>query len=305
MHDRGNYKSGWQMEKEWEEQSARRKELISMGLDPDKDDSQTEMNQYAVGGSGADDLPFACYLCRGPFNDPVVTKCGHHFCRKCIVTSFKSAGPNCPVCSKNTSGIFNVSRKLASLAAKHGGFQNLFKTLSGDGGQVADGDGDEGDESAGDGKSETNDTVRGQWAVADDDEGGDDSGVNESGVAELLEKEAQARRLKEEESVAKGAAAAAAAALQKSKAEAEEARLASAATSLGWQRVRVAGNVAKMYWFNPAKNQTCWETPLEVKNLLEGNIADAATPIWQPVQDNQGRTYYFNSTTMETSWTPR
>lgn len=37
MHDRGNYKSGIQMEKEWDEKQAERKRLISMGIDPDGD----------------------------------------------------------------------------------------------------------------------------------------------------------------------------------------------------------------------------------------------------------------------------
>ena len=77
MHDRGNFKTGWQMEKEWDEQQARRKELIAMGIDPDeKKEGEGEFEVAAV-----DELPFACHICRGPFRDPIRTKCGHYFCQ--------------------------------------------------------------------------------------------------------------------------------------------------------------------------------------------------------------------------------
>jgi RING finger protein 113A len=31
------------------------------------------------GESEDEDVPFACLICRNPFKDPVVTKCGHYF----------------------------------------------------------------------------------------------------------------------------------------------------------------------------------------------------------------------------------
>uniref|UniRef100_A0A7S2SXW6 C3H1-type domain-containing protein n=1 Tax=Rhizochromulina marina TaxID=1034831 RepID=A0A7S2SXW6_9STRA len=77
MHDRGNYKTGWQLEKEWEEKQAKRKQLLAMGLDPDGTEDDEE-KQLRVNGED-DDLPFACFLCRGPFKEPVVTTCGHFF----------------------------------------------------------------------------------------------------------------------------------------------------------------------------------------------------------------------------------
>jgi RING finger protein 113A len=30
-------------------------------------------------------LPVACFLCREPFVDPVVTKCKHYFCEHCAL----------------------------------------------------------------------------------------------------------------------------------------------------------------------------------------------------------------------------
>jgi len=83
MHDRGDYKSGWQMEKEWEEKEKARKRAMAMG---GGDDGEGD------GGDDDDDdeddentLPFACFLCRRPFEDPVVTKCKHYFCEHCAL----------------------------------------------------------------------------------------------------------------------------------------------------------------------------------------------------------------------------
>jgi hypothetical protein len=128
MHDRGNYKSGWQMEKEWEAQQARRKQMIAMGVDPDEEDGEGggggDGGAFAV--TAKDVMPFACHLCRGPFVNPVRTQCAHYFCERCAVERYKSGTAGCNVCGKNTSGIFNACRKLNAHAAKRGGFEKLF-----------------------------------------------------------------------------------------------------------------------------------------------------------------------------------
>lgn len=80
MHDRGDYKSGWQMEKEWEEAEKARKRNLAMGGD--------DADEGGGGQSDEDDddaLPFACFICRQPFIDPVVTKCKHFFCEHCAL----------------------------------------------------------------------------------------------------------------------------------------------------------------------------------------------------------------------------
>jgi RING finger protein 113A len=59
MHDRGDYLAGWQLDK------------LDMGA--------------GAGGPVEDEeeeVPFACLICRKPFTEPVVTKCGHYFCMK-------------------------------------------------------------------------------------------------------------------------------------------------------------------------------------------------------------------------------
>jgi len=80
MHDRGDYKSGWQLEKEWEEAEKARKRNLALGGD--------DMEEEGAGESDEDDddsLPFACFICRQPFVDPVVTRCKHYFCEHCAV----------------------------------------------------------------------------------------------------------------------------------------------------------------------------------------------------------------------------
>lgn len=79
MHDRGDYKSGWQIEKEWEEKEKERKRNLAMGLD-DADEGNADLSD-----DDDDALPFACFICREPFVDPVVTKCKHYFCEHCAL----------------------------------------------------------------------------------------------------------------------------------------------------------------------------------------------------------------------------
>ena len=59
MHDRGDYKAGWQIEREWDEQQKKKRLAASMGAG-DSDDDDTK---YVI-ESDTDDLPFACFICR-------------------------------------------------------------------------------------------------------------------------------------------------------------------------------------------------------------------------------------------------
>jgi len=83
MHDRGDYKAGWQLDQEWEAEQRAKKAALIEGLDPEAESSSDE----------DDDVPFACLICREPFTRPVVTKyvfilrlfcsrrCQFHFCQ--------------------------------------------------------------------------------------------------------------------------------------------------------------------------------------------------------------------------------
>jgi RING finger protein 113A len=81
MHDRGDYKSGWQMEKEWDEAEKARKMRLAAGEDAEEEGANLNDDD----DDDDDALPFACFICRNPFVDPVSTKCKHYFCEHCAL----------------------------------------------------------------------------------------------------------------------------------------------------------------------------------------------------------------------------
>jgi RING finger protein 113A len=114
MHDRGDYKSGWQMEKEWEEAEKVRKRNLALGGD--------DMDEGVADQSDEDDddsLPFACFICRQPFVDPVVTRCKHYFCEHCAL-KHHAKNKKCFVCNKKTDGIFNAAHEIKKKMAADG-----------------------------------------------------------------------------------------------------------------------------------------------------------------------------------------
>lgn len=61
--------------------------------------------------SDDDDIPFACLICRKPYTDPVVTRCGHYFDSVCAIKRFAKT-PKCAACGAPTAGIFNRADKV-------------------------------------------------------------------------------------------------------------------------------------------------------------------------------------------------
>ncbi|KAF5732727.1 Zinc finger CCCH domain-containing protein 1 [Tripterygium wilfordii] len=116
MHDRGDYKSGWQMEKEWEEAEKARKRNLALGGD-DEDEGVAYQNDEDEDED--DELPFACFICRQPFSDPVVTNCKHYFCEHCAL-KHHSKNKKCFVCNKPTLGIFNAAHEIRKRMAAEG-----------------------------------------------------------------------------------------------------------------------------------------------------------------------------------------
>ncbi|KAI8980311.1 hypothetical protein BDB01DRAFT_687034, partial [Pilobolus umbonatus] len=102
LHDRGDYKTGWQLEKEWEEAQ---KNNTRFGA--------TDPNKYAIPSDDESDeeLPFACLICREEFTSPVVTKCHHYFCESCALQNYKKT-PKCFACGASTQGVFSTAKNL-------------------------------------------------------------------------------------------------------------------------------------------------------------------------------------------------
>lgn len=97
LHDRSDYLAGWQLDVLPNSSARGRENLLS---DPE-DDEQEEDEQ----------VPFACLICRQPFTDPVVTRCGHYFCSGCAIKRF-AKNSKCFACGQQTGGLFNSAQKV-------------------------------------------------------------------------------------------------------------------------------------------------------------------------------------------------
>jgi RING finger protein 113A len=101
LHDRGDYKSGWEIDQEWKRTGGGQKE-----------------ENYEIESSGEEDaLPFACFICKRSFVNPVVTKCGHYFCESCALAQEKKK-KRCFICNEPTAGIFNQPKALIAKLAQ-------------------------------------------------------------------------------------------------------------------------------------------------------------------------------------------
>jgi len=98
LHDRSDYKHGWQLEREMEE---------GVYGAEDEDDGKWEIS------SDEDDLPFKCFLCRDSFVNPVVTRCKHYFCEKCALEHYRKS-QRCRACGKQTGGVFNPAKEIVA-----------------------------------------------------------------------------------------------------------------------------------------------------------------------------------------------
>lgn len=99
LHDRSDYKAGWQLEKEYATNGR-------AGNDSDDDDTK-----YEIHSDDEDSLPFKCFICRESFTDPVVTKCKHYFCEQCALDNYKRS-TRCFICATQTMGVFNPAKEL-------------------------------------------------------------------------------------------------------------------------------------------------------------------------------------------------
>jgi len=99
MHDRSDYKHGWQMDKEFDAGEY----------------EESDEEKYAI--SDDDDLPRKCGICRGNFKNPVSTKCKHYFCESCALAHYRKS-QRCALCGAQTNGMFNPAKDLIERMAK-------------------------------------------------------------------------------------------------------------------------------------------------------------------------------------------
>jgi RING finger protein 113A len=113
LHDRSDYKQGWQLDREWENVTKGRKNLggtvvASANRNKAEDDEDDEEETML------ENIPFACVICKEAYKSPVITRCGHYFCEPCALKRYRK-DPTCAVCGASTNGVFNSASRLKKL----------------------------------------------------------------------------------------------------------------------------------------------------------------------------------------------
>lgn len=142
MHDRSVYKSGWQLDRDFEakqkkiqEKRERKLQKINMmckQIGPDGKPMEVDENDLSTSSSSEEDtnalidgeqkrrrkdkdedkMPASCGICTKSWQElktttqPIHTSCGHFFCEKCIMDHYRKS-KNCPTCKIKMDGIFN------------------------------------------------------------------------------------------------------------------------------------------------------------------------------------------------------
>jgi RING finger protein 113A len=81
LHDRGDYKQGWQLDADWNATQEAKRKRVLLGLPAEQEAKAAEEEEGQ--------LPWACLICRQDFKTPVVTKCNHYFCEKSVSTQWR------------------------------------------------------------------------------------------------------------------------------------------------------------------------------------------------------------------------
>ena len=110
LHAREDYKQGWELDKDWEIGTKGKK--ASAGVKKQAADADSDSDDAALEG-----IPFACIICKQPYTNPIITKCGHYFCEKCALHRYKK-NPSCAACGAGTGGVFNIAKGLKKLLDK-------------------------------------------------------------------------------------------------------------------------------------------------------------------------------------------
>ena len=108
LHDRGDYKSGWELEEEWNKMQKEKEKKLKEGHcchSEDEDDSDKSKENDK------------CGICEGDIVEGVVTLCGHLFCEKCALERYQKE-KRCAVCGENTKGVFNNANNVIEMIKK-------------------------------------------------------------------------------------------------------------------------------------------------------------------------------------------
>lgn len=113
LHDRGDYKQGWQLDRDWENVTKGRKNIggtVVAGTNRNKAEMDEDDEEMAM----LESIPFACIICKEDYKSPIITRCGHYFCESCALKRY-TKDPTCAACGAGTNGVFNSASKLKKL----------------------------------------------------------------------------------------------------------------------------------------------------------------------------------------------
>ena len=108
LHAREDYKQGWELDKDWEKVGDKGKRGGKVGKSlAEAEDSEEE-------DAALEGIPFACIICKEPYTNPIITKCGHYFCEACALQRYRK-NPSCAACGAGTGGVFNGAKNLRKI----------------------------------------------------------------------------------------------------------------------------------------------------------------------------------------------
>ncbi|CAG7926693.1 unnamed protein product [Penicillium olsonii] len=116
LHSRESYKQGWELDRDWEI-NTKGKTLNGRVVSQRKDAGKATEEEDDEDDEVLESIPFACVICKNPYREPIITKCGHYFCESCALQRYRKT-PTCAICGEGTGGVFNVAKKLSTLLDK-------------------------------------------------------------------------------------------------------------------------------------------------------------------------------------------
>ncbi len=116
LHAREDYKQGWELDRDWEI-GTKGKKVVGKTVASANRSANAEADEETGEDVLLENIPFACIICKEPYKNPIVTKCGHYFCEKCALARYRK-NPSCAACGADTRGVFNGAKKLKELLEK-------------------------------------------------------------------------------------------------------------------------------------------------------------------------------------------
>ena len=125
LHAREDYAAGWKLDREWELSTKGKKPNGTVVASANRDAKDKDDEGFDL--AALEKIPFVCIICRKPYKNPVVTKCGHYFCESCALRRYRK-DPTCAACEVKTGGVFNGAKNLQKLLEKKQKYEDKKKT---------------------------------------------------------------------------------------------------------------------------------------------------------------------------------